>query len=86
MMELFFARQINEARQIHYQYLPIFKGLFAAPNPTCVKYALSVLGLCKPNLRLPLVPLSKDQQEQLKFLLNQVSVIDKTPIMSGVKI
>jgi 4-hydroxy-tetrahydrodipicolinate synthase len=74
MMDHFFSGRLDEARKLHYEYLPLFKGLFAAPNPTCIKFALSTLGLCKPNLRLPLVPLSPSQQETMKALLKQSKV------------
>lgn len=72
MQEAFFEGRLDAARELHYQHLPLFKGLFAAPNPTCVKYALSVSGLCKPNLRLPLVPLDNAQKETLDQILAQL--------------
>lgn len=72
MVELFFAGKLDEARSIHYQYLPLMKGLFIAPNPTCVKYALAKMGLCQDKLRLPLVPLSKAQQETMDTLLKGI--------------
>ena len=72
MIDLFLAGNIDEARLIHYRCLPMFKGLFTAPNPTCVKYALFKYGLCKENLRLPLVPLSASQREFMDELLREV--------------
>lgn len=69
MTDLFFQGDCDEARMLHYKWLPMFKGLFTAPNPTCVKYALSQLGICKPNLRLPLVPLSDAQKKAMDELL-----------------
>jgi 4-hydroxy-tetrahydrodipicolinate synthase len=62
----------DQARRAHYELLPLFKGLFTAPNPTCVKYALSQLGLCKPNLRLPLVTISGAPKEALERLLKDL--------------
>ncbi len=72
MIELFFAGKLDEARSLHYQYLPLMKGLFIAPNPTCVKYALSKMGICQSHLRLPLVPLAKNQEEVMDELLKGV--------------
>lgn len=72
MIAAFFAGKLDDARKLHYQHLPLFKGLFTAPNPTCVKYALSKLGLCKPHLRLPLVPLSAKAAEPLDVLLKEL--------------
>lgn len=69
MMDAFFAGKLDEARALHYQMMPVFKGLFAAPNPTCVKYALSKANFGKEDLRLPLVPLSAAQKETMDKLL-----------------
>jgi 4-hydroxy-tetrahydrodipicolinate synthase len=73
MIDAFFSGDLDKARKLHYQCLPFFKGLFTAPNPTCVKYALSKLGLCKPNLRLPLVPLSQKDAEPLEKILKEAN-------------
>lgn len=69
MTDAFFAGKLDRARELHYKYLPLWKGLFAAPNPTCVKYALSKMGLCKENLRLPLIPLDAEQKVAIDKLL-----------------
>lgn len=74
MMESFFEGKLDQARKLHYECLPLFKGLFAAPNPTCVKYASSVLGLCKAHLRLPLVPLDNQQKEAINKILNAMKL------------
>lgn len=74
MIAAFYEGKLDDARKIHYQYLPLFKGLFTAPNPTCVKYAMFKLGLCKPNLRLPLVPLNAAQRDAMDKLLNDLKV------------
>jgi 4-hydroxy-tetrahydrodipicolinate synthase len=72
IIDNFFAGKLDEARALHYKYLPIFKGLFIAPNPTCVKYALSKLGICREELRLPLVPLSEAQKKTMDELLKDI--------------
>jgi 4-hydroxy-tetrahydrodipicolinate synthase len=74
MIDDFFAGRHDAAREKHYKYLPLFKGLFAAPNPTCVKYALSVLGLCSENLRLPLIPLSSAERQTMDRLLKEANL------------
>ncbi len=74
MLDAFFKGDFDQARKIHYECLPLFKGLFTSPNPTCLKYGLSKVGLCKNILRLPLVPLN--EAEKTKF----DAVFDKSPI------
>jgi 4-hydroxy-tetrahydrodipicolinate synthase len=75
MMKAFFDGSLDEARKMHYDLLPLFKGLFAAPNPTCSKYALSRLGICKEHLRLPLVPLESNQRMAMDQILRQCDII-----------
>jgi 4-hydroxy-tetrahydrodipicolinate synthase len=68
MVHLALANQIAEARKIHYTLLPKIDLLFAEGNPTGVKYVLSMMGLCAPIVRLPLVPASTTLQQQIKAL------------------
>jgi 4-hydroxy-tetrahydrodipicolinate synthase len=58
--------EMTEARQLHYSLLNRINLLFAEGNPTGVKYALHLQGLCENVLRLPLVPASKNLEQQLK--------------------
>lgn len=74
MMQSFIGGDLDKARSLHYELLPIFKGLFAAPNPICVKYALSRLNLCKPHLRSPLVQLNDDQKRTLDAVLAETKI------------
>jgi len=75
MMENFFAGELEESRRLHYELLPLFKGLFAAPSPTCTKYGLSRLGICSEFLRLPLVPLESAQRAVMDNVLRQCNII-----------
>lgn len=47
----------DEARTLHYQLLPLCRALFTVSNPIPVKTALTLLGRCTPEIRLPLQPL-----------------------------
>jgi len=76
IMAKFFSGDVDGPRTIHYKYLPLFKGLFAAPNPVCVKYALSKLGLCKDHVRLPLVPLNEEEKTVLTQILKDTGVLE----------
>lgn len=69
MIDAFFTGDHAKARHLHYEYLPLFKGLFLAPNPACIKYVMSKMGLCQPQLRLPLVGPEKSQLEVLDKLM-----------------
>lgn len=82
MIDLFFQGDHAKARLLHYDYLPLFKGLFLAPNPACIKYVLSKMGLCEPHLRLPLVAPEKNQLEILDKLMADLKLT--TTSVSGV--
>lgn len=60
---------VKKAAAIHRKMLPIMQALFLAPNPTCVKYALHLQGMDVGNVRLPLIPLTIDEEEKLKQIL-----------------
>jgi 4-hydroxy-tetrahydrodipicolinate synthase len=69
MINLFKKGQVKEAASAHRRLLPIMKGLFAAPNPAPVKAALNMNGINVGGLRLPLLPLSDEEQSTLQALL-----------------
>jgi 4-hydroxy-tetrahydrodipicolinate synthase len=54
------------AAAIHRELLPVYTGLFRAPNPIPVKAALGLLGLPGGPVRLPLVTATAAQEEQLR--------------------
>ena len=50
----------KQAREIHFKFLEVIELLFAEGNPSGIKAFMSIKNLCKNNLRLPLVPVSKN--------------------------
>lgn len=74
MINSFFSGKIDLARDIHTELYPLFKALFKAPNPTCVKAALEIKGLCRSELRPPLVKLNEKQVKELKQVMDNVNV------------
>lgn len=56
---------MTTAKQYHYDLLEIIPMLFAEGNPAGIKRVLSTLGICKENVRLPLVPVSKGLADKL---------------------
>lgn len=51
----FKIKKIKSSRKVYQDLLPLFKKLFLQTNPIPVKYFMSKQGLCKNELRLPLV-------------------------------
>jgi len=71
MIQAFKEGNVKQAATAHQQLLPLMKQLFSAPSPAPVKTALQLRGLDVGSVRLPLVPLSKEQRQQLADVLNK---------------
>ncbi|MEQ8405343.1 MAG: 4-hydroxy-tetrahydrodipicolinate synthase [Oceanicaulis sp.] len=54
------------ARRLNDQLTPLHQALFAAPSPGPSKYALSLLGLCEPEVRLPLLEIPDAAKAQVR--------------------
>lgn len=78
MIEASLAGKLDIARSIHYKYLPVFKGLFQAPNPTCLKYVLAKMGIIGETLRLPLVPLTDDERKKMDLMMEEACLLSKS--------
>jgi 4-hydroxy-tetrahydrodipicolinate synthase len=66
MIDAHAAGDPARATAIHREQLPVYTGLFRAPNPIPVKAALRLLGLPAGPVRLPLVEATPSQVEQLR--------------------
>lgn len=69
MISKFLQGDIKGAAKLHQKLLPIMVGLFKAPNPVPVKTALQLKGLDVGTVRLPLVPLTEKEREELSQLV-----------------
>lgn len=69
--------QHAKALAIQERLLPVHQALFAETSPGPVKYAASVLGLCRPDVRLPLVPPSKETEVRVRAALKQAGIEPK---------
>ena len=71
MCAAFAKGDLPEAQKLHYELLPLFKGLFLETNPMPVKAALNRMGMINNVLRLPLVPMQPVLFEKLEKILEQ---------------
>jgi 4-hydroxy-tetrahydrodipicolinate synthase len=73
MIHSYVSGDVTQAAKINQQLLPLFKGLFACPdplpNPSAVKYALCTRGYGNGDVRLPLIGPSEAQREFIQALL-----------------
>ena len=63
------AGRPDEALELHRRLMPLHRALFCETNPAPAKYALSRLGRCGAEVRLPLVALSERGQAEVDAAL-----------------
>jgi len=71
MYNLFSDGKWEEARNIHFELLPINTALFMDTNPVPLKSALGMLGLIQDILRPPLLPLAEEKRSELMAVLER---------------
>jgi 4-hydroxy-tetrahydrodipicolinate synthase len=78
MSQLFSAvrdSDLDRARKLHFQLVPLFQALFAETNPSPLKFALSLLGFGSNELRLPLVPVASATEELVRNALTGLGLL-----------
>ena len=54
---------------------PVHAAMFIESNPSPVKYAASLLGLCSPDVRLPLVQVNEETKKKLSEALKVAKIL-----------
>ena len=67
--------ELEEAERIDALLQPVHKALFIESNPSPVKYAASLLGMCKPDVRLPLVQVKKETKKSISEALKVAKIL-----------
>jgi len=75
MISAFEKNEIKKAQKLHYKLLPLIKAMFIETNPIPVKTAMGLLGMCSPELRLPLCAMSQENLEKLKKVLREYRLL-----------
>tara|TARA_B100001063_G_scaffold245694_1_gene282126 strand:+ start:9 stop:878 length:870 start_codon:yes stop_codon:yes gene_type:complete len=65
----------NKAKEIDKLLQPLHTSLFIESNPSPVKYAASLLGMCKPTVRLPLVEIREETKKEILNALKLAKLI-----------
>ena len=66
---------IKKAQELHYKLLPLIKAAFIETNPIPVKTAMGLLGMCEPDLRLPMCSMMPENLEKLKKALKDYGLL-----------
>ena len=67
--------RVQPARDIHLRLLALHKQLFCEPSPAPAKWAMSRLGLCRPDVRLPILPLTPAGQALVDGALREAGLL-----------
>lgn len=70
------AQDLATAREINRTLFPLSKAMFIETNPIPVKTALYLMGKIELELRLPLVPMKKENEEKLEKVLRENGVLN----------
>ena len=76
MIDAALGGDVAAARRWHQKLLPLMKDLFNESNPIPVKFAAGELGLCRDELRLPLVPAGERTRELVRADLLELGALE----------
>ena len=75
MYEAFKAGDLARSREIFYHLLPLFRSMFIETNPIPVKTAVAMMGMIRPEFRLPMCPLSEANEARLRKVLTDYGLL-----------
>ncbi len=75
MVKFFEEGDMEEAQDMHYKLLPLIRAMFIETNPIPVKTAMGLMGLCAPDLRLPMCEIMPENKEKLVKALKEYKLI-----------
>ena len=68
-------KNVEKASELDKLLQPLHSSLFIESNPSPVKYAASLLGMCKPSVRLPLVEIKDETKKKITEALKVVKLL-----------
>ncbi|MDD5505619.1 MAG: 4-hydroxy-tetrahydrodipicolinate synthase [Candidatus Omnitrophica bacterium] len=75
LVSAFEKGNIKKAQSLHYKLLPLIKACFIETNPVPVKTAMGLLGMCEPDLRLPMCEMAENNLGKLKKALKDYGLL-----------
>jgi 4-hydroxy-tetrahydrodipicolinate synthase len=74
LIDAFFSGNFPLALKIHEELLPLNAAMFLETNPIPVKTAMNIMGLSGGTFRLPLVPMSENNKQELINVLKKYNL------------
>jgi len=75
LTHLMLEGKIEEARQLHFQWLPLMQANFFETNPIPVKAGLAMMGLIEEVYRLPMVPMKPENRLKLEKVMAEQGLL-----------
>jgi len=75
MCNAFFKGDLEGARKLHYKMWPLIEAMFYETNPVPVKTAVKLMGKITGEVRQPLCPLSKANEDKLRQVMQRYGLI-----------
>ena len=69
------ASNINKAEELDKILQPVHNAMFIESNPSPVKYAASLLGMCNPSVRLPLVEVKNETKKKVTEVIKVAKLL-----------
>lgn len=69
------AGEMTQARKLHLDLFPLFKGMFLETNPIPIKTAMELVGTDTGELRLPMCEMAEANRAALEKLLKEQGVL-----------
>ncbi len=69
------VKDIKKATELDKLLQPLHTSLFIESNPSPVKYAASLLNMCKPDVRLPLVEIREETKKKVSEALKVAKLL-----------
>jgi 4-hydroxy-tetrahydrodipicolinate synthase len=69
------VNDMEKASELDKLLQPLHTSLFIESNPSPVKYAASLLGMCKPTVRLPLVEIREETKKKVSDALKAAKLL-----------
>lgn len=75
MCSLWFEGKVKESAALQLKLLELVKLLFIEVNPTPIKAACAMMGICDPEIRLPLCEMEDANYEKLKAEMKKLGLL-----------
>jgi 4-hydroxy-tetrahydrodipicolinate synthase len=69
------TENLDEASKLDKLLQPLHTSLFIESNPSPIKYAASLLGMCNPTVRLPLVEIREETKKKVSEALKVAKLL-----------